>query len=117
MKVFVLGYSSNSSRYSHMAYNLLQEKGHNAIKVNPYDASSYSDLEGAALAEGYPHTLTVYVRREISTALTQEILKLNPQRVIFNPGSENENLKKALRARNIEVVEGCTLVMLNTRQF
>lgn len=117
MKVFVLGYSQNPQRFSHMAFNLLQEKGHEAIKVNPNDPESYPDLESASWERGTPHTLSIYVRKEISNALTKDILNLNPQRVVFNPGSENHNLKKVLIERDIEVVEGCTLVMLNTRQF
>lgn len=117
MKVFILGYSKNPQRYSHMAYNLLQEKGHEAIKINPNEVESYPDLESAAWEMGTPHTLTIYVKKEISNFLIKDILRLNPQRVIFNPGSENQNLKKALIERDIEVVEGCTLVMLNTRQF
>ena len=41
----------------------------------------------------------------------------DPARVIFNPGSESEELEAALRAHHIESLHACTLVMLRTRQF
>ena len=37
--------------------------------------------------------------------------------VIFNPGAENKELKRALERDGIEVEEACTLVLLNTGQF
>jgi predicted CoA-binding protein len=46
-----------------------------------------------------------------------EILNLKPQRVIFNPGAENDELRKMLASEGIEAVEGCTLVMLRSNQF
>ena len=35
----------------------------------------------------------------------------------MNPGAENHELRKAAEAQGIEVVEGCTLVMLRTGTF
>ena len=59
-------------------------------------------------------TLTVYVNSKISNGLKNDILKLNPRRVIFNPGAENEKLAEFLESAGIEVVIACTLVMLDT---
>ena len=62
-------------------------------------------------------TLTMYVNPALSTKYQQDIIDLNPKRVIFNPGSENPALEKALIERGIHVEEACTLVMLRTDQF
>jgi hypothetical protein len=45
------------------------------------------------------------------------VMRLQPKRVIFNPGTENPELMKQLAAEGIEVEEACTLVMLHTGQF
>jgi hypothetical protein len=45
------------------------------------------------------------------------IISLNPDRVIFNPGTENPEFDKMLKASNIEVEVACTLVMLGTNQY
>ncbi|MEY3677892.1 MAG: hypothetical protein RI924_33, partial [Bacteroidota bacterium] len=45
------------------------------------------------------------------------ILKVNPRRVIFNPGTENDELVEKLNEKGIESVEACTLVMLATGQY
>ena len=55
-----------------------------------------------------------FIRHSASQA---EILKLHPKRIIMNPGAENATLATAAQAQQIEVVEGCTLVMLRTGQF
>jgi uncharacterized protein len=45
------------------------------------------------------------------------ILSLKPQRIIFNPGAENEELYQLAKQNKIEVIEACTLVMLSTGQY
>jgi hypothetical protein len=42
---------------------------------------------------------------------------LKPERIIFNPGAENPELEALADQAGIKVLEACTLVMLNTRQF
>jgi hypothetical protein len=49
--------------------------------------------------------------------MTEEIIRLNPRRIIFNPGSENRELAEMLEAAGIEVVFHCTLVMLNSGTY
>ncbi len=49
--------------------------------------------------------------------MIDEILAAKPQRIIFNPGAENEELAAAASSAGIEVVEACTLVMLRTGLF
>ena len=63
------------------------------------------------------HTLTLYVGPERSRGLAADILRLNPGRVILNPGTESDELETQLRARHIECLHACTLVMLRTGQF
>jgi hypothetical protein len=62
-------------------------------------------------------TVTMYVNAALSTKYLQDLIDLKPRRVIFNPGSENPSLEKALVAKGILVEEACTLVLLRTGQF
>jgi hypothetical protein len=61
--------------------------------------------------------LTLYVGEDRSLALIDDILRLNPRRVIFNPGSESAPLEERLHQHHIPRIHGCTLVMLRTHQF
>jgi predicted CoA-binding protein len=117
--VVVLGASAKPERYSNRAVALLLEKGYHVIPVNPAQPVVHGIpcLPGLARAHGTVHTLSVYVSPEISSRTADEILALNPARVIFNPNTENSELKERLEKKGIAVVEACTLVMLNTGQF
>jgi predicted CoA-binding protein len=117
--VAVLGASQKPERYSNQALRLLANFDYRPIPVNP----AYEELEGMTcfprLADiGEPvHTVTIYLGPARSTPLIDEILAARPQRIIMNPGAENEELAAAASGAGIEVVEGCTLVMLRTGLF
>lgn len=95
---------------------MLQGQGFKSIRINP-NGPEYKSLAQAVEKEGRPHTITIYVSPTISSAIAEEILKSQPTRVIFNPGTENRELINKLNQAGIEVVEGCTLIMLKTGQF
>jgi predicted CoA-binding protein len=63
------------------------------------------------------HTVTLYVGTRNLPPLYDYILSLNPRRIIFNPGTENSELRQRAAAQGIETVYGCTLVMLATDQY
>ncbi len=110
MKTLVFGFSDNPERYSFKAYHLLLEFKHEAIAFNP----RLDDLSKI----NFPFdTLTMYVGESISDKFLEQINKLSFQRIIFNPGAENSKLEKMCLDKKIEVVHGCTLVMLKTSQF
>jgi predicted CoA-binding protein len=119
MNVAVLGASDDPEKYSNKAVKLLLENGHKVFAVNPGLKKVEKMRCYASLAELKKpiHTLTVYVNRKISSKIQNDILKLAPKRVIFNPGAENPLLRAAAEEKGIRIVEGCTLVMLKTRQF
>jgi hypothetical protein len=45
------------------------------------------------------------------------LLALEPRRIIFNPGTEHPAFAARASASGMEVVEGCTLVMLSTGTY
>jgi predicted CoA-binding protein len=117
--VAVLGASPKPDRYSNQAIRLLARYDYRPIPVNP----AFDEIEGmtcypnlAAIEEPI-HTITLYLGPARSTPLVEQIVAANPRRIIMNPGAGNEALAEAASSAGIEVVEGCTLVMLKTGLF
>ena len=120
--VAVLGASSDSSRYSYKAMQMLKEYGHTPVPVHPRETEILgykvvSEIKELVKQGKRIDTLTMYVNPALSTKYQQDILDLNPKRVIFNPGSENPELEEALTRKGIKVEEACTLVMLRSGTY
>jgi len=119
-KTVVIGASTNPSRYAYIAANMLKDYGHEVVPVgikkgelvgkeilNLKDNPQVDDVD----------TVTLYVGPHNQEPWYDYVLGLNPKRIIFNPGTENGHLEKMAEDKGIEVVEGCTLVMLRAGQF
>lgn len=117
--VAVLGASTNEERFSFKAVKMLKEHGHNPVPVHPagHVVDGITATKQLADVVESIDTLTIYVNPKISAGEFDNILKLKPRRVVFNPGAENPELADKLRDAGFEVVEACTLVMLRTGQF
>jgi len=118
-RVAVLGASKKEDRYSYKAVDLLKKHGHKVFPINPVekeilDLPVYGSL--ADLPER-PDTLSLYVNPKLIEKVVDDIIELNPKRVIFNPGTESDSAMEKIKAAGITVVQGCTLIMLNTNQF
>jgi hypothetical protein len=117
--VAVLGASPKEDRYSNKAIRSLLNHGHQVYPIHPqcheiHGQPCYSHLENITTPID---TLTLYVSKERSTPLIQAILASKPKRIIINPGAENNLLEQQAQQYQIEVIHGCTLVMLQTGQF
>ncbi len=114
----VIGASENPDRYSWKAVNMLKEYGHKvqALGVKPGSINGVEILTGQPAFENL-HTISLYLNPKHQTDLYSYILKLNPQRVIFNPGTENPELMDLLMKAGISSEEACTLVLLRTGLF
>ncbi len=117
--VAVLGASPKPERYSNRAMRMLRDYGHHPIPINP----AFEEVVGEKC---YPKisdapqpidTLTMYLGKRRSDPLIDEIIAAKPRRIIMNPGAENDYLAKQAREAGIEVVEACTLVMLQIGNF
>lgn len=118
-KAAVLGASPKEERYSFKAVRMLKEHGFVPVPVHPagHEVDGITAMKTLDEIQDEIDTLTVYVNEKISDSQFDSILKLNPRRVIFNPGAENKNLADKLKEAGIEVVEACTLVMLRSNQY
>jgi predicted CoA-binding protein len=78
------------------------------IKVN----HSLAEITGRKI-----DTVTLYVNAEVLKKYVADILVLKPVRVIFNPGTESQEIEEEFEKNGIKTLEACTLVMLRTGQF
>ncbi|MES2570482.1 MAG: CoA-binding protein [Verrucomicrobiota bacterium] len=117
--VVVLGATPKTDRFANRAMRLLQQHGYRAIPVNPAFAEVLGEKCHRSVADlSEPvDTITMYVGAARSEPLMEELLQSKPRRIIFNPGAENDPLAQAAKLKGIEVVHGCTLVMLQSGTF
>ena len=114
----VIGGSVKPERYSNKAIRKLNDYGHKVSSIGLKDG----EVSGTTIETGQPefndiHTVTMYLGAARQSTYYDYVLGLKPQRVVFNPGAENSEFANILKKDNIEVVEHCTLVMLDYGLF
>ena len=117
-KTLVIGASTNPERYSNMAIRALKSHQHEVVAL----AKRTGEVAGVPIQTDFPvneliHTVTLYVGPQHQPEYYQQVIDLHPERVIFNPGTENFEFAEMLELKGIETIEGCTLVMLSTGQY
>lgn len=114
----VIGASLKEGRYSNICVKTLVS-GH-------FPVTAIGLREGAIdvipVQSGFPelkdiHTVTLYLGPDNQKSWYDYILKLNPERVVFNPGTENQEFEDMLSDAGIEVIEGCTIVMVKAGSY
>jgi predicted CoA-binding protein len=117
--VAILGASPKPDRYAYRAFEMLRQYGHRPVPINP----AFDEILGEKCfptindAPKPIDTVTLYLGEARSNPLIGAIIEAKPRRIIMNPGAENFALAEKAEAAGIEVVEGCTLVMLQTGEF
>ncbi|VBB45084.1 conserved hypothetical protein [uncultured Paludibacter sp.] len=118
MKTLIIGASNNIGRYSYLAAEKLLAHGHEIelLGVRPdtifgqtidTERKQYKDID----------TVTLYVGPRHQPEYYDYVISLKPRRVIFNPGTENDEFIRLLEKNNIETEVACTLVLLGTGQY
>ena len=114
----VIGASLNPTRYSNFAIKRLIDK---KIKTSAIGLRSGKVIDVAIETEKVPFndidTVTLYLNAERQKEYYNYIIDLKPERVIFNPGTENEEFYKLLKENDIKTEVACTLVLLSTSQY
>ena len=116
----VVGATDNPERYAYRAAELLQIKGIPfvpiGIKKGVVFGEEILDLRQKPILMGM-HTITLYLGPQNQSEWIDYLICLRPQRIIFNPGTENPLFFQKAKTAGIEALEACTLVMLTTGQF
>jgi uncharacterized protein len=117
-KTLVLGASANPARYSNLAVKKLVAYKHPVVALGRR-AGNIGDTE--IITEKKPmddiDTVTLYMNPENQKPYYDYIISLKPKRIIFNPGTENDELESLAKKNGIETEEACTLVMLSSLQY
>ena len=114
----VFGASLKPNRYSNLAIQRLRENGENTFAFG-LKSGLVNDVQIKTNLSELPNidVVTLYLNPERQKQYYNDILSLNPRKVIFNPGTENPEFYAILRENNIEVEVACTLVLLATGQY
>lgn len=117
-KTLVMGASTEPGRYSYKAVKMLQRFGHPVVALGKKeDNLDGVKIEKAQVPFDDVDTVTLYLNPMNQRQYYDYIVGLKPERVIFNPGTENPELYKLLKDNNIDIEVGCTLVMLSINQY
>jgi len=117
-KTLIIGASNNPERYAYKAAEKLLAHGHaiELLGLRPdvifnqtidTDRKIYKDID----------TVTLYVGPKNQPSYYDYVVSLKPNRVIFNPGTENPEFEMILDKNGIAYEEACTLVLLGTNQY
>ena len=119
-KTVIVGSSTNKGRYAWLAAQMLTEYGHPivplGIKQGEVFGEEILDIRAKPVIQDVD-TITLYLSPVKQKEWYQYLLDLKPERIIFNPGTENEEFEQLARERGVNVEEACTLVMLRSKQF
>lgn len=114
----VIGASENTERYSNKAIRKLKQYNHPITAIGNRDGI----VEGVAFSKERPtieevDTVSMYIGPAHQGEYVDYILSLHPKRIIFNPGTENDEFEAKAAQQGIQVMEACTLVLLGTGQY
>jgi len=114
----VIGASLKEERFSNICIKTLVAEN---IPVHAIGILS-GTVAGVQVQTGFPdisgiHTVSLYITPENQKLMYNYIIGLHPERVVFNPGTENPELKSLLALGGILAVEDCTLMMVEGGRF
>lgn len=117
-KTLVLGASTNPGRYANIAINRLirAQVPTVALGLRKGEVAGVN-IETEKVPFEDVHTVTLYLGPARQEEYYDYIVSLKPERVIFNPGTENPELYRLLQQNNIEIDVACTLILLSTQQY
>lgn len=116
-KTVIIGSVPKPYRYAYQAATMLADRDFEFVPMgiqegevlgqqilNVYDLPKLEDVE----------TITLYINPIRQKEWYDYMISMAPKRIIFNPGTENQEFKSMVQKAGIECIEACTLVMLST---
>ena len=117
-KTLVIGASENPDRYSNKAIKALVSHNHEVVAIGLREGEVAGiSFNSEKKAFESVDTVTLYIGPPNQPEYYNYILSLKPQRVIFNPGTENPEFIAKLESAGIYPEIACTLVLLATGQY
>ncbi len=117
-KTLVLGASPNPERYAYKAVVSLLQHEYEVVPVGikPGVINGLEILTNRPPVTGV-HSVSLYIGPANQPGWYGYIFSLNPNRIIFNPGTENPELEKMAAEKGITTIRACTLVLLTIGNY
>lgn len=117
-KTLILGATPDASRYAYLAANRLVRSGHTIVNVGIKTGEVAGvPIEKPETIHTDIDTITLYVGPQHQKGLYDYIIGTKPKRIIFNPGTENSELRRLAHENGIATDYACTLVLLSIGQY
>ncbi len=119
-KTVIIGSTTHPWKYAQQAASMLNAASHPFIPVGIREGEVFGEkilniYDEPAIPE--VDTITLYINPNKQKQWYNYLLSLKPKRIIFNPGTENQEFKLMAENEGIECLEACTLVMLSIGNF
>lgn len=113
-KTLVIGASPNPLRFSHKMVKSLLRHGYEAVPLGIREG----EITGVRIHTGKPklkniHTVSLYIAPHRQKDYYDYIISLQPERIIFNPGTHNREFIELAQKNDIEAITDCALIMIN----
>jgi predicted CoA-binding protein len=117
-KIVLIGASPNPLRYSYKAVVELVRQEFEVIPLGKRENS----IGNIHIMTGKPDIKDVdlvilYINKVHQEEYYDYILRLNPKKILFNPGTENPELVQIAYNSGIEILYDCALVLLYSKRF
>lgn len=117
-RTLIVGATPNETRYANIATHILLDFGHEVVLFG----IKKGEVREIPILNEWPinadiDTITMYINPRLQEQYYEQILALQPKRIIFNPGTENVELVALAKKGKIETLDACTLVLLRTGQY
>lgn len=117
-KTLILGASLHKERYANMAIKRLKDLNFWVVGIGSVEGNINGvNIYSHEISIDDIHTVSIYLNPGNQVGYYDYVIKLNPKRVIFNPGAENKAFETLLTQHRIPFERSCTLVLLSTGQF
>ena len=115
--VAVIGASTDRRKYGNKSVRAHGEMGYEVFPVNPRAGEIEGWTAYASLADvpaRHLDRISVYVPPSVGLSLLDEIRAAGAVEVIFNPGSESDELLQRAGGMGINAIAACSIVRLGT---
>ena len=118
-KTAVIGVTPNADRYAFKAVTKLTDHNFPVVALGFRNG----EVAGNQIIKNWPteiadlKVISMYIGPARQPDFYDYLINLNPKKIIFNPGTENEEFYQKLNTAGIDYEEACTLVLLSTGMY